>query len=85
MTDRIGARPAEVPWGCNAGQGKKDKRGAIAELGERLPCTQEVGGSIPPGSTKLSDAALRIGSPIVNRLRPSAPCLTQFGLVKPVG
>jgi hypothetical protein len=33
----------------------------------------------------LSDAALRIGSPIVNRLRPSAPCLTQFGLVKPVG
>ena len=26
--------------------------GAIAQLGERLPCTQEVGGSIPPGSTK---------------------------------
>ena len=25
--------------------------GAIAQLGERLPCTQEVGGSIPPGST----------------------------------
>ena len=21
-------------------------------MGERLPCTQEVGGSIPPGSTK---------------------------------
>jgi hypothetical protein len=33
----------------------------------------------------LSDAALRIGSPIANRLRPSAYCLTQFGLVKPVG
>ena len=31
---------------------KKDKqKGAIAQLGERLPCTQEVGGSIPPGST----------------------------------
>ena len=26
-------------------------KGAIAQLGERLPCTQEVGGSIPPGST----------------------------------
>ena len=25
--------------------------GAIAQLGERLLCTQEVGGSIPPGST----------------------------------
>ncbi len=28
--------------------------GAIAQLGERLPCTQEVGGSIPPGSTKFN-------------------------------
>ena len=27
------------------------KHGAIAQMGERLPCTQEVGGSIPPGST----------------------------------
>ena len=25
--------------------------GAIAQLGERLPCTQEVSGSIPLGST----------------------------------
>ncbi len=25
--------------------------GAIAQMGERLLCTQEVGGSIPPGST----------------------------------
>ena len=31
--------------------GKKTSQGAIAQLGERLPCTQEVGGSIPPGST----------------------------------
>ncbi len=30
-----------------------EDRGAIAQLGERLPCTQEVGGSIPPGSTKI--------------------------------
>ena len=28
--------------------------GAIAQLGERLPCTQEVGGSIPPGSTNFA-------------------------------
>ena len=27
--------------------------GAIAQLGERLHGMQEVGGSIPPGSTKL--------------------------------
>ena len=31
---------------------KKTSQGAIAQLGERLLCTQEVGGSIPPGSTK---------------------------------
>ena len=38
----------------NAAIGKKTKpKGAIAQLGERLPCTQEVGGSIPPSSTKL--------------------------------
>jgi hypothetical protein len=28
--------------------------GAIAQLGERLNGIQEVGGSIPPGSTKLT-------------------------------
>ena len=27
-------------------------KGALAQLGERLPCTQEVSGSIPLGSTK---------------------------------
>ena len=27
--------------------------GAIAQLGERLPCTQEVSGSIPLSSTTL--------------------------------
>ena len=36
---------------CNAAWRKKIKRGAIAQLGERLPCTQEVNGSIPFGST----------------------------------
>ena len=32
---------------------KTSKKGAIAQLGERLPCTQEVGGSIPPSSTNF--------------------------------
>ncbi len=31
---------------------KRLAKGAIAQLGERLLCKQEVGGSIPPGSTK---------------------------------
>ena len=31
---------------------KKTSHGAIAQLGEHLLCKQEVGGSIPPGSTK---------------------------------
>ena len=30
---------------------KKTSNGAIAQLGEHLLCKQEVGGSIPPGST----------------------------------
>ena len=28
-------------------------RGAVAQLGERLPCTQEVSGSIPLSSTTV--------------------------------
>ena len=36
---------------------KRQVKGAIAQLGERLPCTQEVGGSIPPGSTNFSHEA----------------------------
>ena len=37
-------------------------RGAIAQLGERLHGMQEVGGSIPPSSTKIKN---RIFVPIV--------------------
>jgi hypothetical protein len=32
-------------------------KGAIAQLGERLLCKQEVVGSIPSGSTRLRDPA----------------------------
>ena len=39
----------------------KAKNGAIAQLGERLPCTQEVGGSIPPGSTNYGGARQELG------------------------
>ena len=39
-------------------------KGAIAQLGERLHGMQEVGGSIPPGSTSLRWLRqLRLGKP----------------------
>ena len=42
----------------------RDCYGAIAQLGERLHGMQEVGGSIPPGSTSLrSLRELRLGRP----------------------
>ena len=34
------------------------KHGAIAQLGERLPCTQEVNGSIPFGSTTFTQLVM---------------------------
>ena len=34
---------------------KKNTHGDLAQLGERLPCTQEVRGSIPLVSTKKVD------------------------------
>ena len=37
--------------------------GAIAQLGERLHGMQEVGGSIPPGSTTLRQRALILQKP----------------------
>ena len=48
------------------------RRGAIAQLGERLNGIQEVGGSIPPGSTK-SPHRILTGSAIV-RLLPRRRC-----------
>src|SRR6478672_11920779 len=37
--------------------------GAIAQLGERLVRNEEVGGSIPPGSTSLRRSAATAGKP----------------------
>jgi hypothetical protein len=40
-------------------------QGAIAQLGERVVRNDEVGGSIPPGSTSLRRLRLlRLGKPI---------------------
>ena len=36
----------------------KKPYGAIAQLGERLPCKQEVEGSTPSGSTTTSDSGI---------------------------
>ena len=38
--------------------------GAVAQLGERLPCTEEVGGSSPPSSTQRDDFYLTLPSGI---------------------
>ena len=42
--------------------------GAIAQLGERLLCTQEVVGSIPSGSTKPGMAAKRTIEKMIDRV-----------------
>jgi hypothetical protein len=43
---------AQMPWPGKLGAaGGKKQYGAIAQLGERLPCTQEVRSSILLGST----------------------------------
>src|ERR1700704_3725264 len=43
--------------------------GAIAQLGERLVRNEEVGGSIPPGSTSLRRSAATAGKPAFMRRR----------------
>ena len=43
---------------------RRGRRGAIAQLGERVVRNDEVGGSIPPGSTSLRRLRLlRLGKP----------------------
>ena len=41
--------------------------GAIAQLGERLHGMQEVGGSIPPGSTSLRPSGYALAQPASRR------------------
>ena len=40
--------------------GKKSVDGAVAQLGERLPCTEEVAGSTPVSSTKVEEYKVKI-------------------------
>src|SRR5882724_8582887 len=48
--------------------------GAIAQLGERIVRNDEVGGSIPPGSTSLRRLRqLRLGKPIVAKAAAAKP------------
>ena len=42
------------PWSTTSTKGT-DGYGGLAQLGERLPCKQEVSGSIPLISTKETD------------------------------
>ena len=45
------------------------KYGAVVQLGERLPCTEEVAGSSPVSSTKR----------VVSQLGESSSALQDFG------
>ena len=55
--------------------------GAIAQLGERLPCTQEVGGSIPPGSTTDPDMQeSTVASRFDDSIEPISDC--RFATVR---
>ena len=55
--------------------------GAIAQLGERVVRNDEVGGSIPPGSTSLSCLRqLRLGKPYHKRRLPRRSPMGEDGL-----
>jgi hypothetical protein len=72
------------------GSSRGGRDGAIAQLGERVVRNDEVGGSIPPGSTSLRLLRkLRLGKPAVSyRSEASEGCLAiarraTAGLGKP--
>ena len=62
---------------------EKEWQGVIAQLGERLNGIQEVGGSIPPGSTNIPPVLWKDASP-ATPASPSATkrlCLADLGVV----
>ena len=60
--------------GCRPRLPERPANGAIAQLGERVVRNDEVGGSIPPGSTSLRE--LRLGKPVrLFRSEVSEGCL----------
>ena len=61
ITRRVPAFTAGLPLPGTAHEGAPGKPdGAIAQLGERLLCKQEVVGSIPSGSTKPAVGLFRL-------------------------
>ena len=53
--------PADLTQDFFCAKRKKDQlNGAIAQLGEHLPCTQGVSGSIPLSSTTFSKVMIEI-------------------------
>ena len=52
---RVRVQSASITFfpGRAASRARFPKKGAVAQLGERLICIQEVAGSIPTSSTKL--------------------------------
>ena len=53
-------------------------KGAIAQLGERLPCTQEVSGSIPLGSTTSSYCSVAFVVVYWSKLPPPRLALLEY-------
>jgi hypothetical protein len=45
-------------WGSRVRIPSSAPNGALAQLGERLLCTQEVSGSIPLGSTNIHNTSI---------------------------
>ena len=56
---RVGSKRLRAQAASNA-SGSANRRGALAQLGERLICIQEVSGSIPLSSTKPRDTLLKL-------------------------
>src|ERR1700716_314242 len=68
-------------------QGKPEggRNGAIAQLGERVVRNDEVGGSIPPGSTTLRPSGFAWRSHVMTEERsvPGEPTWAKTGFGKP--
>ena len=53
LDSRTCVQPASKPVICLLRKAQADRAGAVAQLGERLICTQEVVGSNPISSTSM--------------------------------
>jgi hypothetical protein len=59
---------------------RSSRKGAIAQLGERVVRNDEVGGSIPPGSTSLRWLCqLRLGKPYRSEGCRGEACMVKMG------